>query len=166
MNFRPLAHADLDALIDLQEIGAIAALSHIFPQDRYPFQRDVIKERWRTEIDDPDVRAFAFVGDHDSLAGFAATKHNELFHFGTALELWGTGAAGELHAHVVADLVRNNGSEFFWLRVFEENLRARRFYEKLGWRLFGTHTQTTFAPHPYLVEYRIARSTAVQALDL
>jgi hypothetical protein len=40
-----------------------------------------------------------------------------------------------------------------WLRVFVQNHRARRFYEKLDWRNTGRLSGSTVAPHPVLVEY-------------
>jgi hypothetical protein len=39
------------------------------------------------------------------------------------------------------------------LRVFLANGRARRFYEKLGWRPTGQESKTAFPPYPTLLEY-------------
>jgi RimJ/RimL family protein N-acetyltransferase len=155
--FRPLTNEDLGALIEIQEEGGLAGLSHIFPQDRYPFQRDVILERWRREIVDPTIHAYVATGDDGSLTGFAATRHNEFLHFGMAVRLWGSGAAASFHDFVVEGLRQNadRHDAYFWLRVFEENYRARRFYEKLGWMPTDIRTQSTFAPRPYLIEYRL-----------
>jgi RimJ/RimL family protein N-acetyltransferase len=47
------------------------------------------------------------------------------------------------------------------LRVFVENHRARRCYERLGWRSTGVESRTTFPPHPVLVEYRLDRGDPV-----
>jgi RimJ/RimL family protein N-acetyltransferase len=160
MPFRPLANEDLGALIAIQEEGGVAGLSHIFPQDRYPFQREVILERWRYEVIDPTIHAYVSTDDNDSLTGFAATRHNEFLHFGMAVRLWGSGAAASFHDFVVDDLHRTNADdhhEYFWLRVFEENHRARRFYEKLGWMATDIRTQSTFEPRPYLIDYRLDR---------
>jgi hypothetical protein len=33
---------DLDALVDLQHVGAVRGLGHIFPQEDYPFPRGQI----------------------------------------------------------------------------------------------------------------------------
>lgn len=39
------------------------------------------------------------------------------------------------------------------LRVFAQNLRARRFYEKCGWMQTGVTSRTQFEPYPLLIEY-------------
>ena len=157
MPFRPLAAEDLSALIEIQEEGAVAGLSHIFPQDRYPFQREVILERWRRDLIDPTIHAYVSTDVGGALTGFTATRRNELLRFGTAVRLWGSGLATSLHAFVVEELRRTNADAdhiFYWLRVFEENRRARRLYEKLGWTATNVRTRSTFAPHPTLLEYR------------
>lgn len=154
-SLRPTTVADLPALLDVQQTAAIAGLSHIFPQDSHPFPREIVMERWRVEIANPAVHAYVSTDESGAITGFAATKENELLHFGTAIQSWGTGLAQQLHDAVLHEMT--NGlvdSAYVWLRVFEENRRARRFYEKLGWVEHGERTQTTFAPYPVLVEYR------------
>lgn len=153
MIVRPATEADLPELVAMQEIAAVAGLGHIFPQDTHPFPRDAVLERWRSEIAESDVAVFVAVAD-DRIVGFAATRGNELLHFGTALDTWGTGAATELHDAVVA-MLRGQRPRFgeLRLRVFEANGRARRFYERLGWRPTGARTRSTVAPHPVLLEY-------------
>jgi len=160
MSFRPLANEDLDTLIAIQEEGGVAGLSHIFPQDRYPFQREVILERWRQELIDPTIHAYVSTDDCGSVIGFAATRHNEFLHFGVAVRLWGSGIAASFHDFVLEELRRTNADShhaYYWLRVFEGNHRARHFYEKLGWMATDIRTQSTFEPRPYLIEYRFNR---------
>ena len=89
------------------------------------------------------------------IVGFAATRGEELLHFGTAVETWGSGLAAWLHDAVVATYPSVTGP--LRLRVFAENRRARRFYEKLGWLATGRESRTSFPPHPVLVEYALAR---------
>lgn len=155
MILRRATVSDLPALLDVQERGAVAGLSNVFPQDAFPFPRTVVLERWKTEIADPEVRAYVSTDDTGSITGFAATRGDELFHFGTAVESWGTGLAQELHDAVVHELTNSLPSQttHLRLRVFEENQRARRFYEKLGWMQTDIRTRTSFEPHPVLVEY-------------
>jgi RimJ/RimL family protein N-acetyltransferase len=90
------------------------------------------------------------------MTGFAANHTNEVLHFGTALRTWGTGVAQELHAAVLQELARTApaGTSHLRLRVFEDNRRARRFYEKLGWKEIGERTRSSFPPHALLVEYQ------------
>jgi RimJ/RimL family protein N-acetyltransferase len=40
------------------------------------------------------------------------------------------------------------------LRVFEDNARARRFYEKNGWYATGAISRSTFPPYARLLQYR------------
>ena len=95
--------------------------------------------------------------DSGALTGFAGTRSDEFLRFGTAFRLWGSSPATSFHDFVVEELRRTNADTdhaFYWLRVFEENRRARRFYEKLGWVTTDVRTRSTFEPHPILLEYR------------
>lgn len=87
------------------------------------------------------------------VSGFAATRADELLHFGTSPTTWGSGLAPDLHAAVLATSLATSDSPLARLRVFEANLRARRFYEKHGWRPTGGRSRTSFPPHPQLLEY-------------
>ena len=147
---------DLEALLDVQQQGAVAALAHIFPQDAYPFPRAVLRQRWLDELEDPATHVYVSL-DGAEVSGFAATRGDELLHLGTAVRTWGTGTAQELHAAVLDELRRTAppGSGHFRLRVFEQNVRARRFYEKLGWTETERRSRSSFPPHAVLVEYRL-----------
>jgi RimJ/RimL family protein N-acetyltransferase len=150
---RPLTEADLVDLIPLQETAAVAGLADVFPQDEHPFPRDRVTARWRAEISDPDTAAFAVeVGDR--LSGFAAVRGDELLHFGTAVETWGSGLAEDAHDLAVAELARR-GVRTARLWVFAANARGIRFYERLGWRPTGASRATTFPPHPTLLAYEL-----------
>jgi RimJ/RimL family protein N-acetyltransferase len=153
---------DLDELVAVQEEGAVTALAHIFPQESYPFPRAEVRDRWAREIADPAISAYVSTDAARGVTGFAATRGDELLHFGTAVATWGTGLAQQLHDAVLQELRRTGpgDADRIWLRVFEENRRARRFYEKLGWTLDGRRTRTSFPPHPVLLRYErtLARS--------
>ena len=151
MHFRPAADADLEELVRMQEAAAVVALAHIFPQATHPFPRAEILERWRTELRDDAIAVYVATDDLGGITGFAARRHDELLHFGTAIGTWGTGLAGALHDALVDTFPRD--LDRIWLRVFEDNHRARRFWEKQGWRPTGRTTRTSFAPHPLLAFY-------------
>lgn len=136
----------------MQRWGPVTALAHIFPQDFYPFPTNQIRRRWPAETTDPSVSAYVITGDRDQVVGFAATRGLDLLHFGTAVETWGTGLATSAHDEVLARF-RTVGVTRVRLRVYEENQRARRFYEKLGWKPTGRRTQASFPPHPVLLVY-------------
>jgi GNAT superfamily N-acetyltransferase len=148
---RPLAAPEVDALVRVQRDGAVAGLAHIFPQDTHPFPIDVIRQRWLAELADPAVDCFVIVLA-DRIAGFAATRGNEFFHFGTAVDTWGSGLAVRAHDEIITHL-RDNGHRDAWLRVFETNQRAIRFYVRRGWTPTNVTSRTTFAPFPALRRY-------------
>jgi RimJ/RimL family protein N-acetyltransferase len=67
---------------------------------------------------------------------------------------WGTGVAQALHAAALAAL-REQGATTASLWCLVENVRARRFYERQGWRLNGEERVVPFPPHPLDVGYSI-----------
>jgi RimJ/RimL family protein N-acetyltransferase len=154
--FRPMEVADLPELLVLQERGAVAGLSNVFQQDSYPFPRDAVRLRWEEELANEAIAAYVVTGPDERLLGFAARKGDELLHFGTELELWGTGLATWLHDRLLSTFPPKVSQAR--LRVFAGNERARRFYEKLGWRATGAQTRTSFPPHPILLEYVLNRA--------
>ena len=148
---RAMRAADVDAVLDIQEPGAVAGLAQVFPQDRHPFPRSAIAERWLAEIASSDVECFVVLED-DVPAGFAAVRGNELLHFGIALERWGSGTARRAH-DVLLDRLRSSGHRRARLQVFTDNGRGRRFYERCGWRESGERSRSTFPPFPELLRY-------------
>jgi RimJ/RimL family protein N-acetyltransferase len=147
---------DLSELLVLQKQGAVVGLAEVFPQDTQPFPTDSIRERWQDELVDPSIAAYVATGAHGRLLGFAARRTDELLHFGTAVETWGSGLATGLHDA----LVETFPPEVARLRlsVFANNGRARAFYEKLGWRPTGRQSRTSYPPHPVLLEYVLDRT--------
>lgn len=152
MRLRWATLSDLDTLVDVQREGAVRALGHIFPQATYPFPRDEVLAQWVEELADPAINAYVIETDAGDIGGFAASRGNELLHFGTAVETWGSGLAVDAHNEILQRLTAA-GMVRAWLRVFEDNHRAIRFYEKLGWRRTVKLTRSAFPPHPVLVEY-------------
>jgi len=93
------------------------------------------------------------------IAGFAATRGDELLHFGTALDSWGSGLAGAAHDELVEHL-RASGHARAWLLVFEENERAIRFYARRGWLPTERTQRTTFPPYPVLRRFELDLASA------
>ena len=150
-NLREMRVDDVAAVMAVQERASVAGLSAVFPQDRYPFPRDVLAGRWRTEITDPAIDCFVVVRDV-AVAGFAALREDEIMHFGVALEEWGSGLAIAAHDELVARL-RAAGHATPWLRVYADNPRGRAFWEKLGWTDTGERTSGPVPPHAELMTY-------------
>lgn len=143
--------ADVDAVLGVQEPGAVRAMSAIFPQDSHPFPHAELRARWLSEIADPETSCYV-IEANGSVAGFAASRGDELLHFGTAVETWGTGLASEAHDELVGFLARRGTARAF-LWVFMDNARARRFYERRGWHEVAESKRSTFPPHAVLLRY-------------
>jgi GNAT superfamily N-acetyltransferase len=153
MSIRRATVEDVEELVAVQEEAAVPAFGHIFDQDEHPFPRSDVVSRWAAEVEDPAYDAYVSVDDRGAITGFAATKDDELVHFGTALSSWGSGLATLLHDGVV-DRMRQAGVREARLWVLEQNIRGRRFYEKLGWRDSGARSHSPFEPHPAMHELR------------
>ena len=147
--------ADLPDLVVLQERGAVAGLADVFPQETHPFPRKAIRERWERELENPAIAAYVATSSSSRLVGFAARRDDEVLHFGTALETWGSGLATWMHDALLATFPPDVSR--LRLRVFAGNGRGRRLYEKLGWSPTGAESRTSFPPHPALLEYRLDR---------
>jgi len=135
-----------ELLAEIQEAASLAGLAHIYPPERHPFPREAVLERWRSYTGaiflDPAGRGFSAIGD-EWLNGLYVRP-----------ESWGTGVAGALHDRAVAAL-REAGVETARLWVLEENARARRFYEKRGWRPDGSTRVVEYPPNPLDVGYSL-----------
>ena len=142
---------DVPAVMDVQAPASIAGLSDVFPQHEHPFPREVLADRWRAEIEDPGIDCFVILRD-DQIAGFAATKGDEIMHFGVALEEWGSGLALIAHDELL-DVLTEAGCERVWLRVYAENPRGRAFWEKHGWTDTGHRSRGPMPPHAELLTY-------------
>lgn len=164
MNFRRAVAEDLEDLVAVQEAAAVVGLGHIFPQEEYPFPRAAVLQRWAKELADPRTDVYVCTDETRRITGFAARRGDELLHLGTALHTWGTGLATQLHDALLASFP--SSVTRCRLRVFAENRRARRFYEKLGWLSTGEVTRSTFPPYAELVTYtrtlHIARPTPAE----
>ncbi len=51
---------------------------------------------------DVETQVFVSTDEQGRITGFAALRVDELLHFGTAVDLWGTGLARELHDALLA----------------------------------------------------------------
>jgi RimJ/RimL family protein N-acetyltransferase len=99
--------------------------------------------RWREVIADDDWWVLVAHDDGGGLAGVVTVKPAEdldgaghISYLVVAPEHWGTGVAATLLAAAV-DQMRDRGYERGQLRVVVDNHRARRFYERSGWRFTG-----------------------------
>jgi ribosomal protein S18 acetylase RimI-like enzyme len=139
IDIRPLTDADIDAAAAVHVRSWRAGYAGILP-DGYLAALDPARFATRTR-DMPAregliaVRDAAIIG----LAGFGPYReengeldhaHGELYSLYVAPEAWGTGAGRALFASVAEQMTGVYPDLRLW--VLEDNLRARRFYERAG----------------------------------
>jgi RimJ/RimL family protein N-acetyltransferase len=152
---REMRADDVAAVLAIQEPAAIAGLAEVFPQDAHPFPRAVLTERWHEEIRDPGIECFV-IQSAGAVAGFAAVSGEEILHFGTALDEWGTGLATAAQDALVAHIGRTAAGHPR-LRVYAGNARGRRFWEKHGWTATGERSRGGLPPYAELLTYELRR---------
>ena len=140
-------------LAAVQELASVAALGHIFPPELYEYPRAAVQAHWGAAVDDPLKRTLIAVSG-DEPVGAACVYDEWLDGLYVVPEHWGTGLAGELHDRAL-DAARELGSERCHLWVLEDNRRARRFYERRGWRENGTTRVVEFPPNPLDIGYSL-----------
>ena len=153
--FRHASPEDLTALRDLERESSLAALGHVFPPERYPFPDDAVLSRWSLVLDDPGCEVLV-ADDPDPararLIAFAAYDDSCLRHLAVRPDHWGEGLAStaiETALHAM-DL---RGTTLASLWCLEENRRARRLYEYLGWRPTDDRQEAPWPPHPTEMRY-------------
>jgi ribosomal protein S18 acetylase RimI-like enzyme len=133
-------------------LGAVTFYEAYFEQDDPHSLAEYIQESFstakiRAEIEDENAEFYIIFLDERAV-GYAklrtgtkaeGVKENsiELQRIYTVERVFGKGAGERLLRHCL-ETARARGFETLWLGVWEENLRARRFYEKHGFRRVGT----------------------------
>lgn len=140
-------------LATVQELASLAALGHIFPPERHPYPRKAVQAHWAASVADAAKRTLIALSDREPV-GAACVYEDWLEGLYVVPEQWGTGLAGELHDRAL-EVVRELGSERCHLWVLEDNARARRFYERRGWRENGRSRVVEFPPYPLDVGYSL-----------
>jgi GNAT superfamily N-acetyltransferase len=137
-------------VLAIQREASLAGLSHVFPPDRFPYPEDEVRDDLREQLDDP--RFIALVDAEGR--GFTMVGDGWLQRLYVREGAWGSGLAQELHAAAL-DALRDQEVTTASLWCLAENPRARRFYERQGWRLNDTHRVVPFPPHPLDLGYSI-----------
>jgi GNAT superfamily N-acetyltransferase len=141
---------DLDLVFSIKRESSIAGFAHIFPPDRFPYPDDYIRHELRSQLEDPLNTLLLDIEER----GFALAGPDWLHGLFVRESAWGTGVAGELH-DAAFEALRSGGARSASLWCLAENARARRFYERRGWRLNGAERVVPFPPHPLDVGYSI-----------
>ncbi len=156
--FRDATDADLVGLRDLERDANQAALSHVFPPSRYPFPDDAVLARWRLVMDDPQVAVLVLddPGERGLLA-YVAYDDTTLRHLAVRPDRWREGLA-TVAVEMALEGIRLSGTTEASLWCLQDNQRARRLYEHLGWRPTDDVREAPWPPHP--VETRYIRSVS------
>jgi GNAT superfamily N-acetyltransferase len=149
LRVRPARPGDEEMLLAIQRSSSTAALGHVFPPERHPFPDDAIRDSWRELLRSDGVTTL-IAEVEERPAGLVAWSDGWLARLFVAPEHWGTGLAARLHDEAVAALGRP-----CHLWVLEENARARRFYERRGWRADGEQQPAGFPPWPTELRYTL-----------
>jgi GNAT superfamily N-acetyltransferase len=108
-----------------------------------------VRARWR------DFRGRVFLAERDERAvGVAAIEDGWLHGLYVVPDEWGSGAGARLHDAAVEAIAAAHDEARLW--CLTENHRARRFYERRGWRLNGDERVVEYPPHPLDVGYSLA----------
>jgi putative acetyltransferase len=140
-------------LAAVQELASLAALAHVFPPETYPYPREAVRARWAAAVMEPETRTLIAVSGEEPV-GAACVTDGWLEGLYVVPERWGTGLADELHDRAL-DEVQGLGSASCRLWVLEDNHRARRFYERRGWRENGETRVVEFPPNPLDIGYSL-----------
>lgn len=141
---------DLGRVFAIQRESSVAGFANVFPPERFPYPDATVRDELHAQLSDPQ-NVVLLDGDG---RGFALVGHDRLQRLFVVPSAWGTGVADELHAAAV-DTFRELGTERASLWCLAENARARRFYERRGWRLNGEERVVEFPPFPLDVGYSL-----------
>jgi GNAT superfamily N-acetyltransferase len=140
-------------LAAVQEVASVAALGHIFSPELYTYPSEAIRARWVEASADEAHRTLIAMSGAEPV-GAVLVRAEWLDGLYVVPERWGSGLAGELHDRAL-EVVRDLGSERCHLWVLEDNPRARRFYERRGWRENGRSRVVEFPPNPLDIGYTL-----------
>lgn len=149
--FREATRDDLTALRDLERAANLAALGRIFPPERFPFPDDDVLARWALVLADPGVKVLV-AEEAGELIALAAYDDSTLRHLAVRPDHWGEGLASSA-IDTALHQMDARGSTVASLWCLEENRRARRLYEYLGWRPTPERREAPWPPHPTEMRY-------------
>ncbi len=162
MIVRPATPEDARGIAEAHVRSWQVAYAHAFPADRLAgLSIDEREVRWRHNLADDAVVTTVAV-DGGRVVGFAGVgashapdADGELYAIYVAPDAWGSGAATALMDDALERL-RGASCRDAVLWVLEDNPRARRFYEKHGWRVDGASRVDTYLDTDVtVVRYRI-----------
>jgi GNAT superfamily N-acetyltransferase len=150
--FREATPQDAPALRDLEREANLVGLRHVFPPEQYPFPDDDVLARWALVLDEPGVGVLVRDCGEGRVDVLAAYDDRTLRHLAVHPDLWGTGLASQAVASVERAIAAR-GTSVAELWCLEENHRARRLYEHLGWLATDDRQPAPWPPYPTEMRY-------------
>jgi ribosomal protein S18 acetylase RimI-like enzyme len=144
MLVRQATGTDGDAVADVQERSWQQAYRHIFPADELDRGGFIKPELWRQRLAVPPTGWATFVGEDGdgAVVGFVTVGPSrdergvgEVYAIYVDPRSWSGGIGRSLLARAEEHLATGYRRATLW--VLDDNPRARRFYEKAGWRPDG-----------------------------
>ncbi|MFC7363006.1 GNAT family N-acetyltransferase [Nocardioides astragali] len=127
---RPATGADMAAVADLWHEGWHAGHAGHVPDGLTALRTlEAFHARTPTRVADTTVA----LDEADELMGFVTVVGDEVEQLFVGPDARGSGVAAQLLAEAEGQVAAAGHPEA-WLAVVEGNARARRFYEKCGWR--------------------------------
>jgi GNAT superfamily N-acetyltransferase len=146
---RPSSPAEAETQFAIQRAASLAGFAHVFDPALYPYPDEEVRRRWR------EFTGTVLVAERDAdPVGVAAFEGCWLHGLYVLPAEWGSGVAALLHDAVI-EAMADCPELHLW--TLEDNPRARRFYERRGWRLNGETRVVPFAPNPLDVGYQLVR---------
>jgi GNAT superfamily N-acetyltransferase len=111
-------------------------------------ERERMTGSWRAQVEARLDRTWVAADEDAHAVGFVTVVGDELEEVYVAATARGTGVAAAL-LRQGEHVVRDDGYTSAWLAVVDGNARARRFYEREGWRdtgAFEHHARTAKGP--------------------
>jgi GNAT superfamily N-acetyltransferase len=150
LTIRRAVPGDAGVLHAIHRESVLTAYVHIFPQDRHPFPDDEMRAHWVASLGE-DETEFVIAERDGRPVGFAGITPGWLNSLFVIPDEWGRDAGGALHDEAVGRLRTMGADARLW--VLEANDRARRFYERRGWRPDGERSHSDFPPYPPTLRY-------------
>jgi GNAT superfamily N-acetyltransferase len=156
--------ADADALAGVQERSWRHAYAHVFPAHELARDGFVDRSTWTRRLDHPPRGWATLVAeDGDAVLGYAVVgpsrdrrTDGEVYALYADPPVWSTGVGRALLARAEEHLARRYAHATLW--VLEDNARARRFYERCGWRADGVRKVETLRWDVRAAQLRYATS--------
>ena len=142
MILRVAEATDIPDLANVQLRSALAGFAHIFPESIPKPTQAGLEPEWAALVEREEITA-VLAEDHRDVVGVVAYGPDPSPRRGTDCvlrklyvvpEQFGNGIGTELYNRAITDLTRA-GFTRARLWVLEQNLAARRMYERRGWRL-------------------------------